>query len=97
MAPTDRDRALGPRLGCRLPACSPWGFLARAQGLHEAVVAAIKADNPYAAFTLLRPYAENAAAILYMTDKPETLERFWRGEPHVAIGRITNLFDPGKD
>jgi hypothetical protein len=43
------------------------------------VVAAIKADNPYAAFTLLRSYAENAAAILYVTDKPETLERFWRG------------------
>jgi hypothetical protein len=68
------------------------GFLARAQGLHEAAVAAITADNPYAAFTLLRAYAENAAAILYVTDHPGQLDKFWadlRG-PGVPIGRITN-------
>jgi hypothetical protein len=68
------------------------GFLARAQGLHEGAVAAISADNPYAAFTLLRAYAENAAAILYVNDHPAQLERFWR-EPHgpgVSIGKITS-------
>ena len=54
------------------------GFLARAQGFHEGAVAAIAADNPYAAFTLLRAYAENAAAILYVKDHPAQLERFWR-------------------
>jgi hypothetical protein len=68
------------------------GFLARAQGLHEGAVAAISADNPYAAFTLLRAYAENAAAILYVKDHPAQLERFWRDTrgPGVQIGRITN-------
>jgi hypothetical protein len=40
------------------------GLLARAQGLHEGSVAAIAADNPFAAFPLLRSYAENAAALL---------------------------------
>jgi hypothetical protein len=46
------------------------GFLARAQGFHEASVAAIAAGNPYATFTLLRGYAENAAAILYSARVP---------------------------
>jgi len=55
------------------------GFLARAQGLHEAAAAAISADNPYAAFTLLRAYAENAAAILYVKDHPAQLERALTG------------------
>jgi len=40
------------------------GWLARAQWFHEGASAAVEADNPYAAFTLLRAYAENAAAIL---------------------------------
>ena len=68
------------------------GFLARAQGFHEGAVAAIAADNPYAAFTLLRAYAENAAAILYVKDHPAQLERFWRDTrgPGVPIDEITN-------
>lgn len=66
------------------------GFVARAQGLHEAAVAAIEADNPYAAFTLLRAYAENAAAILYLKDHPTKLDRFWREPKGVPVGRINN-------
>jgi hypothetical protein len=68
------------------------GFLARAQGFHESAVAAVSADNPYAAFTLLRAYAENAAAILYVKDHPAQLEKFWRDThgPGVKIGKITN-------
>lgn len=67
------------------------GFLARAQGFHEGSVTAIEADNPYAAFTLLRSYAENAAGILYLKDRPTTLDQFWRPETGgVSIGKITN-------
>jgi hypothetical protein len=68
------------------------GFLARAQGLHEAAVAAISANNPYAAFTLLRAYAENTAAILYVKDHPADLDKFWRDicDPGVELGEITN-------
>jgi hypothetical protein len=72
------------------------GFLARAQGLHEGAVAAIEADNPYAAFTLLRAYAENAAAILYLKDHPKTLDRFWgrNNLRPVTIGSITSYASP---
>ena len=67
------------------------GFLARAQGLHEAAVAGIRADNPYATFTLLRAYAENAAGILYVRDHPVQLNKFWQLESYgVPIGKITS-------
>jgi len=70
------------------------GFLARAQGFHEGTVAAIEADNPYASFSLLRSYSENAAGILYLKDHPTTLDQFWRpGARPVSIGRITNYAD----
>lgn len=67
------------------------GFVGRAQGLHEGATSACKAENPHAAFTLLRAYAENAAAILYAKDKPQEVDRFSNPEGHgIAIGRITN-------
>jgi hypothetical protein len=55
-------RVLGTGMDYRVEHLLLSGFLARAQGLHEGAVAAISADNPYVAFTLLRAYAENAAA-----------------------------------
>lgn len=66
------------------------GLLARGQGLYEGSIAAIDANNPYSAFTLIRAYAENAAAILYLRDHPTQLSSFWRKPGGVAIGRITN-------
>ena len=67
------------------------GFLAKAQGLHEGAVAAIHADNLYAAFTLVRAYAENAAGILYVKDHREQLDKFWQLDNYgVTIGKITN-------
>jgi hypothetical protein len=85
-------RVLGTGMDYRVEHLVFSGFLARAQGLHEGAVAAITADNPYAAFTLLRAYAENAAAILYVKDHPAELEKFWRDTngPGVKIGKITN-------
>lgn len=52
----------------------------------------MEADNPYASFTLIRAYAENAAAILYVKDRPGVLDLFWRepDSPGVSIGKITN-------
>lgn len=40
------------------------GPTTRANGLHRAAVTAIESDNPFAAFTLIRAYAENAAAVV---------------------------------
>lgn len=67
------------------------GFVARAQGLHEASVAATRDGNPHAAFALLRSYAETAAAILFAKDKPEEVMKFFDQDgPGIKIGRITN-------
>ncbi|MGD9988686.1 hypothetical protein [Pseudonocardia sp.] len=68
------------------------GFLVRAQGLHEGTISAVREDNPYAAFTLLRALSENVAAVLYVIDNPKSLDKFWRERDTrgVAIGKITN-------
>jgi hypothetical protein len=67
------------------------GFVARAQCLHEAATQMIEAENPHAAFTLLRAYAENTAAILYAKDHPNRVDDFWNTQGHgVKIGAITN-------
>lgn len=68
------------------------GLVARAQGLHSAARDAIEADNPFAAFTLLRAYAENAAALYYLRGKPESVRQFLNDpdDPSIKIGRLTN-------
>ena len=64
------------------------GMVTRAQSLHEAALGAINADNPHAAFTMLRAYVEQCAAALYLTDHPGSA-RLWNDhEGHgVPIGR----------
>jgi hypothetical protein len=64
------------------------GFIARVQGLHAGVVDSIRAENPHAAFPLLRSLAETAAAIAYLLDHPASLPSFaGEGRP-VRIGKI---------
>jgi hypothetical protein len=84
------QKALGTGMEYQVEHLVLSGFLAKAQGLHEGTVAAIRVDNPYAAFTLLRAYAENAAGILYVKDHPDKLDSFWRRDSrYVRIGEIT--------
>lgn len=65
------------------------GLAARGLGLHDGAVDALEADNPYAAFTLIRSYAENAATFMYAIDKPETIDRlFGMGQHPISIGPI---------
>jgi hypothetical protein len=49
-------------------------------------------SNPFAAYTLLRSYAENAAAVLYATDHPKKLDRILGlGNTNpITVGTITN-------
>ena len=43
------------------------------------------------AFTLLRAYAENTAAILYAKDHPNLAANWWDVDGHgIPIGKITN-------
>jgi hypothetical protein len=65
------------------------GLVARAQSLHKGITHAIRGQNPHVAFTLLRAYAENAAAISYIGDYPESVRRFLGDHP-IPIGRMTN-------
>jgi hypothetical protein len=66
------------------------GLVTRGSGLHDAAVDALEKDNPYAAFTLIRAYAENAAAFLYVTDKPDKVDKMlgFQGSP-VSVGQMT--------
>lgn len=70
-----------------------WNFMTRAQGFHEAAADAIRSDNPFAAFTLLRAYAENAAALIWLHRFPERLDAFVmtaEREDRVSVGKLTN-------
>lgn len=64
------------------------GLIARAQGFHEGAIQSIRAGNPHAAFTLLRAYAENAAAVAYLVDHPSELSRFFGGGHYVSAGKL---------
>jgi hypothetical protein len=67
------------------------GLAARGIGLHDASVQALETDNPFAAFTLIRAYAENAATFMYAIDKPDTIDRlFGRSEHPIRLSTITN-------
>jgi len=66
------------------------GLVTRGIGLHNAAVAALEADNPFAAFTLIRSYAENAAAVLYAADHPNKVDRVLGLDGHpLSVGRLT--------
>ena len=50
-----------------------------------------EAENSHAAFTLLRAYAENTAAILFAKDHPNLAAKWWDVDSHgISIGKITN-------
>jgi hypothetical protein len=67
------------------------GLAARGLGLHDASVEALEADNPFAAFALIRAYAENAATFMYAIDKPNTIDQlFGLSEHPISLSRITS-------
>jgi hypothetical protein len=67
------------------------GLAARGLGLHDASVHSLETDNPFAAFTLIRAYAENAATFMYAIDKPNAIDRlFGLGEHPIRLSTITN-------
>lgn len=67
------------------------GLTARAMGLHTASVDALESDNPFAAFTLIRAYAENAAAALYAVEHPNKIDGLLGlGDAQISIKKVTN-------
>lgn len=66
------------------------GLVTRGIGLHDAATAALEADNPFAAFTVIRSYAENAAALLYALDHPDKIDRvLGLGCKPLSVGQLT--------
>lgn len=84
---------LPKRFDFDVPRMTMLSLLTRAQGFHDGAVAALAADNPFATFTLLRSYAENAAMLCWLVDKPADIERIYPEAPPertIRIGQLTN-------
>jgi hypothetical protein len=73
------------------------GLATRAIGLHDASVSALENDNPFAAFTLIRAYAENAAWVVYAIEHPKKVDKLLglHGTPR-SPGTVTNYVKQGK-
>lgn len=52
-----------------------WSALARAKGLHDGIEREIQASNPHATFPLIRTYVELDGLLLYVTEKPDYLQK----------------------
>lgn len=79
----DGDRYLHPDL---LPYL---GFIERAQAFHLGALAMIEQGNPLAAVTLIRAYAENVAAVYWVTRKPTEIEKMRPGASEgLPMGRV---------
>ena len=65
-------------------------LIERWQAFHLGSIDAIEASNPLAAMTLIRSYAENAAAILWIWERPADLSKLFIGAERdkFAIGRL---------
>ncbi|HZE17989.1 MAG TPA: hypothetical protein VE197_21115, partial [Mycobacterium sp.] len=73
------------------------GLASSAAGLHDGVIHALETDNPFATYTLLRSYADNAALVLYATDHPDQLDRILGlgGANPIKVGTIKNYAEQG--
>jgi hypothetical protein len=68
-------------------------FINRAASLHAGVVSAVKAQNPHAAFTLLRAYLELVVLVRYVDLHPEYLEELKRPKPEGKRKYMSELFE----
>lgn len=68
-------------------------FVARARGLHAAIVREIRHENPHAVVPLLRSMAELATIVLYTNQNPfrhryRCRYRLWKVQAQVLSGHI---------
>jgi len=69
--------ALSTNEDLTMPKMTMLSLFTRAQAFHEAALAMIRENNPFAALTLLRSYAENAAMLVWLLDKPNDIKRIY--------------------
>ncbi len=87
------SRSLKPSFDFGIAEMTMMSLLTRALAFHDGALDAAKADNPFAAFTLLRSYAENGAMLAWLLDHPEDIARIYPEAPRdqrLSIGRLTN-------
>jgi hypothetical protein len=66
-------------------------LVTRAQGFHSGALQAVESNNPYAAFPLIRCYAENAAVLLWVLEHPHDIGRLSaiaQQDQRFAVGRL---------
>ncbi|VXC31300.1 conserved hypothetical protein [Microbacterium sp. 8M] len=66
-------------------------MVTRAQAFHHGTLDMLRAGNPFGAYALVRSYAENAAALVWMHRKPGDLARLSlsaRRDEKLVVGRI---------
>jgi hypothetical protein len=74
------------RGGLQFPAIFMLSALARATGLCLGVLDAVKAENPHAAFPLLRSYSDVVLVVLYVRIRPSYLVTAVRGPRNLPAG-----------
>lgn len=85
-------KAFPAKLDFGVPEMTLMSLLTRAHSFHGAALASVEQNNPFAAFTLIRSYAENAAVLVWFIEHPVDIARFYPGAPldtRLRIGRIT--------
>ena len=83
------DRVVQPDL--TIEAMGLLALITRAQGFHDGALQAVVSNNPYAAFPLVRCYAENAAVLLWVLEHPDDIGRLSAiasQDQRFAIGRL---------
>lgn len=69
-------------------------MLTRAQAFHDGATAMIHEGNPFATYALIRCYAENAAALVWIAEKPHDARRLAlaAGEDEkLVVGRVVDF------
>lgn len=68
-------------------------MLTRAEAFHGGALEMIRADNPFASYALIRSYAENAAALLWIAERPDDRRRLAvaaKQDEKLVVGRIVD-------
>jgi hypothetical protein len=84
-------RALPAELDFDVPRMTMLSLLTRSQAFHDGALSAVREDNPFAAFTLLRSYAENAAVLIWLQHHKDDLRRLYPEagkQQRLSIGRV---------
>jgi hypothetical protein len=84
-------QAFGQQTNLNVPKMTLLSMMTRAQAFHDGAIEAAKSDNPFATFTLLRSYAENAAMLIWISTKQGELRRLYPDAPvelKFSIGKL---------